>query len=154
MEKLHWGNLWLLPDSWTDCDEILRTSRGDQEVSVLTNEMRRRDVVVCSWRRVLDETIVVNHENELCKITTTTSHTHPVSLFSHSSHPATPSPVLFLYAKRDLSSLVFVNGFCVRAGAANPASVYSEQNIKAIRTRTRAAINWLASESRMNVKDW
>jgi len=44
-------------------------------------------------------------------------------------HPALSFlfPRAFLYAERDLSSLVLVNGFRAHAGAANPASVYSRK---------------------------
>lgn len=110
----------------TDCDEILRTSRGDHLRFDERDEKARRGCMFLEKssrrndRRQSRERALQNHHYHL-------AHTHPISLFPHSFYPATPSLVLFLYAKRDLSSLVFVNGFRVRAGAANPASVYSEK---------------------------
>jgi len=129
-----------------------RDEKARRGCMFLEKSSRRND------RRQSRERALQNHHYHLAHTHTHThTHTHPVSLFPHSFHPATPSLVLFLYAKRDLSSLVFVNGFRVRARAPLILLLYipkKKKYIKAIRTRTRAAINWLASKSRMNVKDW
>lgn len=126
-----------------------RDEKARRGCMFLEKSSRRND------RRQSRERALQNHHYHLAH-THTYTHTPclPLSTLLPSCHTI---PRAF-FIRQTRSVLVSICKWLsrTREGPANPASVYSEKkkNIKAIRTRTRAAINWLASKSRMNVKDW
>lgn len=116
----------------TDCSRAIERSPLEYK----RRRRRRRDtLVVCSWRKVLPTDDDCRRATGASSAKFTLAHVAPVLSPALPPLPFTllplPFPCAFLYAERDLSSLVLVNGFRAHANVANPASIYSGKDVKA-----------------------